>query len=1486
MQEDRYRDRLDPQKRIDERLSRVRQYQQSQQARNILREQEGQQERNPFDIQQQTRLPEEKQEKEGWFSKTLNALTFLGDVGMGIVTTELPFEPLGIYEETDKQVKRGGSATDIPVNIRQRSRRAELLGINPQDPWGTVKFGKDPRNWWDYAKATRKAYIEAREDKEYEFGVPFAGEVLFDATTYVPFGILAKVAKPFKGTTTALKNTKSVRKLNKTITVTDPVTNKTTRIKNPAFTDDADFKHYAESLSKDGVFKIDEKEMLDYLDKGRWQKTQKLLSEFDNKLPTKGFFGWLSDKTLGKTIRYNFLNPLNKGLIRYQVRDGLSNRLAQKQALEFNWSARTAGIIDPATGKVTEKSMDEIFHGTQDAFFDAQGFSDVLYVNGKKLTKESLKDINEKALKEYRVAPKNGKLNHFDFISSFYTKSLREIMEDSVEVFGKRLYVEDLYKKAEGRDFLRRYTRFDGISDDVLVGVTHALKDLDVERFALHRLGLNVSHIMPDTKNANKVKEFLGTKGGKQFMDQIYFPRAIIPLKHHEKMLQNIWEVKTKQKRLRKLEPLQTPRKATSETINQHIINNNMQLHKISTTLTLHRKQVSTIMNEEIMRKELGGQIAGINAYKGVTVLSDVELDALGGIMKKTGKTPRKFVTSKKIESLKEKTPFLYRLLSKEIEGSRVPVERIQELIGRRIVTSADDSLNSLSDFHRLAGKEKIDPRKFRNIFFKNEQDALNFIKHFDLQEAGLWRKAANNLSEANAIFRTVGTGFDFSWHMLQGLVTLGAATTVNPKLFVVYGQSMKNAALAMVNPENSKLMLRQMKAENPQILDRALTRGNIAPQQEITDVFAGTDTISEATDALLKRLKINPDNGYLSKSVNNILRIPAGAAIRAQAAFNIAGDTVKFKGYETLLPWVESQSKRIAQATNRSLDDVLLENERHLGSFLMKATGGIDQYALGLPASQQAVERAFLFFSPSYTRASLGLIASVVSGDLEGRLARRSLMGMAMLGTTIYVATATALAQEPKLDPRRGDFMSVKIGDSDVGVGGFYRGFLSFITRFADKTFTDETMFEEDQTHPFVSYIRGRTSPTTSLGWDIFTGSNYIGEPIEKSFAGYGETVGKRFLPFWAENTFVTDPLTGNYQWTDPNILGTSAELLGLRAIPLDVYDERKRVRDESAQEYYGKKWADLNRVQRTVLNRDSEYLSKLETEAKRLSAFRGDVLQKQLNEYYKESKKIVDDYDSKVEEGVRLIDEGVLDVAGFREIYLSEAGRDYYLRRSKLREETETGDLKQVGLYWTQIAGDKEKKRNIDFQDDVLDVAFQDYMNTVVLNPEIQTEAGETDWYARDIAISDFQTRWEDKGLTDILNYVKARTYVARDFPPLVAEFHAAKDHFSFYWKESEKEALKSYSNPDAMAYKEWKLESNQTEKALMLERFPSIKRINSDISAIRKGLRQIDQGLDGFLFRWGYTTTLANSQNKKKQNLWRYPIPFTLEEYQSNM
>ena len=96
--------------------------------------------------------------------------------------------------------------------------------------------------------------------------------------------------------------------------------------------------------------------------------------------------------------------------------------------------------------------------------------------------------------------------------------------------------------------------------------------------------------------------------------------------------------------------------------------------------------------------------------------------------------------------------------------------------------------------------------------------------------------------------------------------------------------------------------------------------------------------------------------------------------------------------------PMIERQADEIIEkglSKGASRDEVVKGLRKQIGSFLMKSTGGIDSAALGLPASQQAVERAFLFFSPSYTRACLSFIATAFTkGDLEGKLARRSLLG------------------------------------------------------------------------------------------------------------------------------------------------------------------------------------------------------------------------------------------------------------------------------------------------------------------------------------------------------------------------------------------------------------------------------------------------------------------------------------------------------------
>ena len=69
-------------------------------------------------------------------------------------------------------------------------------------------------------------------------------------------------------------------------------------------------------------------------------------------------------------------------------------------------------------------------------------------------------------------------------------------------------------------------------------------------------------------------------------------------------------------------------------------------------------------------------------------------------------------------------------------------------------------------------------------------------------------------------------------------------------------------------------------------------------------------------------------------------------------------------------------------------------------------------------------------------------------------------------------------------------------------------------------------------------------------------------------------------------------------------------------------------------------------------------------------------------------------------------------------------------------------------------------------------------------------------------------------------------------------------------------------------------------------MKDNYPSIANIEARIRGARKALRGIDQGLDGFLYRWGYTTTLENAKNAGKGTVWKYPAPFTLEQYDSSV
>jgi hypothetical protein len=62
--------------------------------------------------------------------------------------------------------------------------------------------------------------------------------------------------------------------------------------------------------------------------------------------------------------------------------------------------------------------------------------------------------------------------------------------------------------------------------------------------------------------------------------------------------------------------------------------------------------------------------------------------------------------------------------------------------------------------------------------------------------------------------------------------------------------------------------------------------------------------------------------------------------------------------------------------------------------------------------------------------------------------------------------------------------------------------------------------------------------------------------------------------------------------------------------------------------------------------------------------------------------------------------------------------------------------------------------------------------------------------------------------------------------------------------------------------------------------------IKRINNKISATKKELRKLNPGLDGFLYRFGLTDTLANKDNKDQEDFWLQSEKIELDVYKNGI
>ena len=59
--------------------------------------------------------------------------------------------------------------------------------------------------------------------------------------------------------------------------------------------------------------------------------------------------------------------------------------------------------------------------------------------------------------------------------------------------------------------------------------------------------------------------------------------------------------------------------------------------------------------------------------------------------------------------------------------------------------------------------------------------------------------------------------------------------------------------------------------------------------------------------------------------------------------------------------------------------------------------------------------------------------------------------------------------------------------------------------------------------------------------------------------------------------------------------------------------------------------------------------------------------------------------------------------------------------------------------------------------------------------------------------------------------------------------------------------------------------------------------MKKLLRNISGVKKELRKMNPGLDGYLFRWGFTSTLLHPSNQSEDALKLWRSNDTLEEVQ---
>jgi hypothetical protein len=679
-------------------------------------------------------------------------------------------------------------------------------------------------------------------------------------------------------------------------------------------------------------------------------------------------------------------------------------------------------------------------------------------------------------------------------------------------------------------------------------------------------------------------------------------------------------------------------------------------------------------------------------------------------------------------------------------------------------------------------------------------EEVAKAVKRIHGEELG---KSLKVIRTASGFARTLGTVYDVGWGFLQGQLLLATQP-------LLWGKTMRWTAEALIPGKGKHAWERFM--SDPE---------HYAAAQELASHGGAVQATGELVEAAAK-------GGALSK-----VPLLGPIAVPFERAFTLSGNAAR-------ILWWEAERNIAARKGTQGLDE--------LADFVGKATGVMSQANLGISQKQQAFE-TLLLFAPRFTKASFGLIADALQGGTRGRLARDSLAKLAMAGTLTYIGIGKAIGQTPHLNPLPvklggdgGKFMTYRVFGQNVGVPG---AFVSITRLLAHSVATldqdpDAFLSVDPRTgdQPFIRFLRGKMAPVSSGVLDTILGRTFIGEPTTESPLQWStEVVGSRLMPFWAESFLFDNPRPG---------LGGIGEFAALRTFPVSLWERRNDLR----QKYSDDRWDELSDTEQRNIEKQHPDLQEAAERARDLSVDRGDsltlLIDEQSSKFHEAREKFIASLE-KAQEEFELTD---VSPARFKDKF-ADAGRLY---RARVEDIEADERFAEIAPFFRDLDAEKAQP--------FANVASDMYIAEVVANPDLEDRFGNYDYDMRKELDEAFKVKWGEP----VWRYVRQGIEESRESEPLLArELRDGRENplFRAYF-ETDKLALENIGRPELLpVYREYR-NADPVRRDEMDEAMPILKQVSSAISRARIRMRERNRVLDGFLFRFGYTTTVRHEDN----------------------